>query len=527
MFFYRAWIVGTNDDDSLQSSPIFQIYQSNFSQQRWGYLALLVITLMTGLCLNISFLSSFMIKGLGGPRKVPNVIMICLAIRDLFVALILIPIAIDWYVVNAGYFTGGFLLCKVAGFMEHYLMAEYPLLLITFAIVLLSRKFPDVEEAEEMEYPMEDVVTSRPPSIMNASRQGSYSRGPGSIYSDRGSVKPPSVIGSADGYRNGRQNYRPRQTPEFGQPVVRRPGSVTGSIEGRLASARRPGTRVSQLQAEHGVRGFTTSSPLPEVDENESIGDVQDLWESASLEYPGNNGDTSPHGWEFMNNTYEEPHYHTWHLWLTATTWLLALSVGVPAAFMVKHDPGEGVRLLKRPGCYIPSDPFRDVYSYTINDPGFNFNISIIIVMYFSMILFLAILTFLACCRKTRNNKYRRYLKILTCSSVVLAISRAPNDILQLKGLVEAAMGFRQLNTLPYESEYEVLLIWSVYLPIILHPIIYFSFVSEFREGALLMLRKMCGCKTITEDERLEHYKEDEILETRSSVSKTQVSNIL
>jgi hypothetical protein len=33
-------------------------------------------------------------------------------------------------------------------------------------------------------------------------------------------------------------------------------------------------------------------------------------------------------------------------------------------------------------------------------------------------------------------------------------------DIIQLKGIVEAAMGFKQLNVLPYQLEYEILLIW-------------------------------------------------------------------
>ena len=56
------------------------------------------------------------------------------------------------------------------------------------------------------------------------------------------------------------------------------------------------------------------SSPLPEVDEG--VGDALDLWESASLDYPGRNID-SPHGWEFMEEqqiSFEEPRYHNWHL---------------------------------------------------------------------------------------------------------------------------------------------------------------------------------------------------------------------
>ena len=57
------------------------------------------------------------------------------------------------------------------------------------------------------------------------------------------------------------------------------------------------------------------SSPLPEVDED--VGDAMDLWDAASLDYPGRDID-EPHGWEFMEEhiSFEEPRYHTWHLWI-------------------------------------------------------------------------------------------------------------------------------------------------------------------------------------------------------------------
>ena len=57
------------------------------------------------------------------------------------------------------------------------------------------------------------------------------------------------------------------------------------------------------------------SSPLPEVDED--VGDAMDLWDAASLDYPGLDAN-EPNGWEFMDQqvSYEEPRYHTWHLWL-------------------------------------------------------------------------------------------------------------------------------------------------------------------------------------------------------------------
>ena len=54
--------------------------------------------------------------------------------------------------------------------------------------------------------------------------------------------KPPSVVGSVDGYRvgHGGNPYRPQRpsskNSQHGPP--KRPGSVTGSIEGRLANSR-------------------------------------------------------------------------------------------------------------------------------------------------------------------------------------------------------------------------------------------------------------------------------------------------
>ena len=90
-------------------------------------------------------------------------------------------------------------------------------------------------------------------------------------------------------------------------------------------------------------------------------------------------------------------------------------------------------------------------------------------------------------------------------------------------------MGFKQLNVLPYQLEYELQLIWSTYIPLLAHPIIYLSLCSEYRVGGLNGVRNFCGCpaKTDEQKETLSKYKEEEILASRSSISKTQVSNIL
>ena len=184
----------------------------------------------------------------------------------------------------------------------------------------------------------------------------------------------------------------------------------------------------------------------------------------------------------------------------------------------------------KRPGCFIPANPFENPYSTTIADPGFNFTLSFIIITYIITFLVVIFMLCLICFKETKSNKYRRHLKILILCFVTFLISRTPVDIVQLKGLIEAAIGFKQLNILANELEYEILYVWCTYIPLFAHPIIYFSFVSEYRQGGMKTLRTLCGCQKSYEDKqqaKMDKYKSDEILSERSNVSKTQVSNML
>ena len=104
-------------------------------------------------------------------------------------------------------------------------------------------RFPHVEDHLE-DMPMEDghfmslSDPPRPPSVIRSDRGGSRAPSVASGAGGRASSKPPSVVGSVDGYRNSR-NGHVRQSPSASQQGVtppRRPGSVTGSIEGRLAN---------------------------------------------------------------------------------------------------------------------------------------------------------------------------------------------------------------------------------------------------------------------------------------------------
>ena len=198
--------------------------------------------------------------------------------------------------------------------------------------------------------------------------------------------------------------------------------------------------------------------------------------------------------------------------------------------FGQKSNDGFNPRIPNRPGCFIQADPFKNPYTSTVNDPGFNFTLSFVIIAYMITFCVMILMFCLICYKETKNSKYKRFVKILFGLFVTFMISRTPIDILQFKGLIEAALGFKQLNILAYELEYEILLVWSTYIPLILHPIFFLSFVSEYRDGAMKTLRTICGCQKkheMKQQEKMDKYKSDEILSERSAVSKTQVSNIL
>jgi len=80
----------------------------------------------------------------------------------------------------------------------------------------------------------------------------------------------------------------------------------------------------------------------------------------------------------------------TRHYWMMGLACGLALGIGVPAAMFTEHHPfveadGDVGRIggnrKGRPGCYVPADPFKNPYSTTVNDPGFNFTLSNLVSM--------------------------------------------------------------------------------------------------------------------------------------------------
>ena len=301
MFFYRAW--AGNEDRYPQSIVSGQdIFSSQFAYHRWGYAALLLLTLVASIILNTFFLASFAINS-AKQKYMPHIVFLLLSVRDLMVALILIPICIDWFIVNVGFFEGDEILCKFAGFLDFFLAAEYPIILIVLAVILYTRKYPKLEEgnfdlpmdeynepppaipshyghesnsyrppsrphSNASSYRVQQYPPSKPPSVIgsvNGGFSGGGHRAPsvvgsvnnghgghrapsvvGSVQGGRPTGRAPSVAGSDTGYRTGGNAFRPQRpvmlSNQAGNPG--RPGSVTGSIEGRLAAGR----RVSHLQ---------------------------------------------------------------------------------------------------------------------------------------------------------------------------------------------------------------------------------------------------------------------------------------
>ena len=200
------------------------------------------------------------------------------------------------YIIHVGAYPSGQIMCQVTAFFDFTMAFEYPLLLFIFALILYTRKFPKIEDTLD-NLPMDEMISHRmsppcsfqqPPQPRFAARTGTPSR---QAESRNGGSRTPSVIGSVDGYRRptsqqasvGQKGFRP-QRPVMSPP--KRPGSVTGSIEGRLATS-----------TPSGRRQFMASSPLHEVPDEEV-----DLWDAASLDYPGRQSPKVMGDWE---DTYE------------------------------------------------------------------------------------------------------------------------------------------------------------------------------------------------------------------------------
>lgn len=149
-----------------------------------------------------------------------------------------------------------------------------------------------------------------------------------------------------------------------------------------------------------------------------------------------------------------EVRYHHWHYWLLGLSCSLSLAFGIPAAIMIQYFPNI------RPGCNIPVNPFSNPYSYTIDDAGFNFILSFVAICYIISSLILMALIGLICFHKMADNRFRTFVKMLTVLTAIFIVSRSPMDIVQLKSIIEAGMGFNLRDAMAIEGE--IVLVWTV-----------------------------------------------------------------
>ena len=104
---------------------------------------------------------------------------------------------------------------------------------------------------------------------------------------------------------------------------------------------------------------------------------------------------------------------------LPGFTWLLCFCMGGPAVSMIFYNPQF------RPGCSIYIDALSNGYAQAIiDDPGFNFILSYIIISYIIAGLFLIIFLGLTCFHKMADKRFRTYVKMLTCLVIVWIVSR-------------------------------------------------------------------------------------------------------
>ena len=73
---------------------------------RWGYVALLGVTMALGILLNLVYLAGYHVC----PRamlEVPHVAIVSLALRDLLICVLVIPAALDWLIAGLTSWPGG------------------------------------------------------------------------------------------------------------------------------------------------------------------------------------------------------------------------------------------------------------------------------------------------------------------------------------------------------------------------------------------------------------------------------------
>jgi len=119
----------------------------------------MALPILFGVVFNAAFLASFCAPGLRGAvvRRLPHWPLLALSVRDLLVALVLVPTTIDWMIANIGSWTMGSFWCSTSGLLDFTLATAYPLILIIFGVTLYTRAVIPIDPVEAAGLPMEQA----------------------------------------------------------------------------------------------------------------------------------------------------------------------------------------------------------------------------------------------------------------------------------------------------------------------------------------------------------------------------------
>lgn len=235
-----------------------------------------------------------------------------------------------------------------------------------------------------------------------------------------------------------------------------------------------------------GAPGYRTSSPLGQVAEESRYAESVDgeLWELASMEYPGKNEDEMDLEFDDEEDYVpDEPRLREWLKWVVMTMWLLALGIAVPAMNEAKYSPS------LPPGCYLSAEAkniAQGRYGYVIRDPTINLILSSMIINYVLAGVFMIVCSVLLCTlRWTQDGKLNRFFKMTVGLCAMYVVARSPVDIIQFIDVVRAKDGIPVTSLRPDQLEQEVLLFWAALIPVVGNPIIYLFCVTEYRQNII------------------------------------------
>ena len=221
----------------------------------------------------------------------------------------------------------------------------------------------------------------------------------------------------------------------FRKGFAKKDGSVNGSYAGSVSG---------QFSPNRSHRGPRASSPLGHLEEESVDGE---LWELASMEYPGKNDGDLDLDFDDDDVEPDEPRLREWLKYCVWAVWLVAFGFGVPAVQQAKYSAEIA------PGCYLVADDqliARAKHSYFIQDPTINLLISSVFINYMIPAAFLIIVSILLCTvRWTQDGKLNRFFKMTIGLCVMFLATRSPIDILQFIDILHTSKGSTITNKRP------------------------------------------------------------------------------